>query len=149
MPPERRLPDDNCPVPEAGPLMRPVLIAFGWLCVMLGAIGVVVPGMPTTVFLIAAAWAFARSSRRFHDWLYGHKVFGAALENWRRHRVIPVRAKILAISMMSLSLVIVVAAGIGESMLLAGMLSVMLPASLYIVTRRSAIPQEYVPAKND
>jgi len=134
------LPGDNCPVPEAGPMMRPVLIAFGWLCVMLGGIGVVVPGLPTTVFLIIAAWAFARSSRRFHDWLYGHRVFGPPLQNWRRHRIIPVRAKVLAVSMMSLSLAIVVGTGVGDWTLPALMLSVMIPASLYIVTRASAIP---------
>ena len=77
----------------------------------LGAIGVVTPGLPATVFIIMAAWVFARSSRRFHGWLYNHKLFGPALINWERHRVIPPKAKVMVVSMMSLSAAMVAVIG--------------------------------------
>jgi hypothetical protein len=83
--------------------VRPLLIAFGWLNVGLGMVGTVVPGMPTTVFMLIALWAFAKSSPRFHEWLYNHSRFGPTLQAWHRHRVIPQRAKCLAGMTMAVS----------------------------------------------
>ncbi|MBT3991544.1 MAG: YbaN family protein [Rhodospirillaceae bacterium] len=132
---------DRCPVPEAKPWLRPILIVFGWTCVALGAIGAITPGLPTTIFLIMAAWAFSRSSRRFHAWLYGHKYFGPVVSNWDNHRVIPKKAKIMAVSMMSLSLAIVVVFFAKTMMVPLIMAGVMLPAAIYIVTRASDVPE--------
>ena len=133
---------DRCPVPEAKPWLRPVLVAFGWACVALGAIGAITPGLPTTIFLIMAAWAFSRSSKRFHEWLYSHKIFGPLISNWDSHRVIPKKAKIMAVAMMSLSLVIVVLF-IAKTMLLPMiMAAVMVPTAIYILTRASVVPEQ-------
>ena len=82
------------------PFVRILLIGFGWLNVGLAAIGVVVPGFPTTIFLIIALWAFSQSSRRLHSWLYNHRLFGPFLQNWKRYGVIPSRAKKGAILVM-------------------------------------------------
>ncbi|NNG12825.1 MAG: YbaN family protein, partial [Halobacteria archaeon] len=71
----------------------------------LGAVGTVVPGLPTTPFMLLALWAFSKSSQRFHDWLYTHRVFGPPLQQWRSHRVIPGKAKLLAVATMLLSFV--------------------------------------------
>ena len=60
------------------PLLRYAYLTLGWVCVGLGAIGVVVPGMPTVVFLLVAVWAFARSSERFHRWLLVRPCFRPA-----------------------------------------------------------------------
>jgi uncharacterized membrane protein YbaN (DUF454 family) len=84
--------------------MRPVFFLLGLCFFALGAVGAVVPGLPTTVFMILALWAFARSSERFHHWLYHHPLFGPPLQEWQQYRVIPLRAKLLAVSMMLLSL---------------------------------------------
>ena len=92
----------------ACPPARYGLIAFGWLCVGLGAIGAFLPVMPTTIFLILALWAFSKSSARLHRWLYGHPRLGRPLRAWHAHRVIPVPAKCLALGMMLLSLVYVI-----------------------------------------
>ncbi len=56
-----------------------------WLCLALGVIGIFVPGLPTTVFILMAGWAAARSSPRFHNWLEGHPLFGPMLRDWRKH----------------------------------------------------------------
>jgi len=77
--------------------MRAVYFLLGWSFFGLGAVGAVVPGLPTTPFMLLALWAFSKSSSRFHDWLYAHRLFGPHLHQWRDHRVIPVKAKFLAI----------------------------------------------------
>lgn len=78
---------------------------LGFVFFGLGLIGVLLPGLPTTVFMLLALWAFARSSERFHDWLYHHRLFGPPLQAWHTYRVIPLRAKVLAVTMMAGSLV--------------------------------------------
>ncbi len=83
---------------------RWALIAFGWLNVGLGVAGMVLPLLPTTVFLLIALWAFSKSSPRFHDWLYCHPRFGPGLRAWHRDRAIPFRAKIAASTMLTASL---------------------------------------------
>ncbi|MEE8515507.1 MAG: YbaN family protein [Alphaproteobacteria bacterium] len=94
--------------PAISPIVcRPVrygLLAIGWLNVTLGVIGLFLPVMPTTIFLLIALWAFSKSSHRFHRWLYNHPTLGVTIRDWHAHRVIPVKAKILAILVMSASL---------------------------------------------
>ncbi|MCH7711002.1 MAG: YbaN family protein, partial [Proteobacteria bacterium] len=80
------------------------LMALGWVNIGLGVLGMFLPVMPATVFLLIALWAFSRSSRRFHRWLYTHPTQGRTLRDWHSHRVIPLRVKILAVSMMTVSL---------------------------------------------
>ena len=93
--------------PAAGRLSRLQafpLLALGWFCVGLGVIGILLPVMPTTVFLLIALWAFARSSPRFHKWLLDHPALGRYITDWTEHRVIPVRTKIVALALMTMSL---------------------------------------------
>lgn len=80
----------------SGPL-RYAFLALGWLAVLLGFIGAFLPVLPTTPFLLVAAWAFARSSRRMRLWLYGHPRFGAFLRDWRDEGAIPLRGKVAAL----------------------------------------------------
>ena len=69
----------------------------GILSVLLGAIGVLLPLLPTTPFLLLAAFAFARSSERMHQWLLKHKTFGPLIENWHKYGSIDPRSKRIAI----------------------------------------------------
>ena len=78
-------------------MKRIMLLSLGWACVGLAFIGIFVPGIPTTPFLIVALWAFAQSSKKFHAWLLNHKRFGPILQNWESHRVVPRKAKILMV----------------------------------------------------
>ncbi len=75
---------------------RAAWFAFGMLALGLGLLGLVLPLLPTTPFILLAAFAFARSSQRWHDWLVEHRIFGPLIENWRRHGAIGRRAKALA-----------------------------------------------------
>lgn len=121
--------------------MRWALMAFGWLNVGLGLIGVVVPGMPTTVFLLIAVWAFSKCSVKFQRWLWEHPRFGSSIRAWHLHRVIPLRAKIMAAGMMTLS-VVIVAVFVAETWVMPVVLAaIMLPICLYIVTRASEAPE--------
>ena len=81
------------------PLKKVLWISLGILFVGLGAIGVVIPGLPTTPFLILAAACFIRSSQRLYDWLIQNKTFGPYLKDYREGKGIPKKAKILAVSM--------------------------------------------------
>jgi uncharacterized membrane protein YbaN (DUF454 family) len=85
-------------------LRRGLWFVAGWLCFGLGAIGAVLPGIPTTGPMLLALACFARSSPRFHDWLFHHRVFGPPLQRFKRDRIIPLKAKIMAIGSMALSL---------------------------------------------
>lgn len=86
--------------------LRYLLLAFAGVCVALGVIGIFVPGLPTTVFILMAGWAAARSSPRFSAWLESHRVFGPMLKNWRETRSVSRRAKWSATAMMTLCAVI-------------------------------------------
>lgn len=85
--------------------MRAFYILLGWMFFALGAVGVLIPVLPTTPFMILALWAFAKSSSRFHHWLYNHHFFGPPLQLWAQYHIIPRIAKIMAISVMALSMV--------------------------------------------
>ena len=120
--------------------LRYGLMVFAWVNVGLGLIGIVVPGMPTTVFLIIAAWAFSKSSLRFHRWLWNHPRFGPSIRSWHNHRVIPMKTKVLASAMMAASF-IYVTFFVAETWVLPALLAaVMVPACGYIVTRDSVDP---------
>jgi len=81
------------------PLLRLLWVGLGCFFVGLGAIGAVVPGMPTTVFLVLAAACFIRSSQRLYDWLISNKTFGPYLKDYREGKGIPLRAKVIALSL--------------------------------------------------
>ena len=88
---------------------RYALLICGWTNVVLGMIGAIVPGMPTTVFLLIALWAFTRSSPRCRTWLYTHPKGGPSLAAWSQYGVIPPRAKCLALTSMMVSFTIITA----------------------------------------
>ena len=129
--------ENRAAVVKKNPLARSALVVFGWLNVGLAFVGVALPGLPTTPFLLVAVWAFSRSSNRFHDWLYNHPRFGPTLRAWRDHRVVSVRAKALAVLTMALSLIYVIFFVAEDWVLPAVMACVMLPTAAWLVTRSS------------
>lgn len=85
--------------------MKTILLStLGWLFVALGMLGVVLPLVPTTPFLLVALMCFARGSPRFYRWLYHHCVFGEPLRAWQEERRIPKRTWLAMALMLSISL---------------------------------------------
>ncbi len=78
-------------------LARTLLITCGTLCVALGFLGIFLPILPTTPFLLLAAVCFARSSDRLYQWLLNNPWFGEYIRNYREGRGLPLRLKILTI----------------------------------------------------
>lgn len=81
-------------------------LIFAYLCAGLGIIGAFLPVLPTTPFLLLAAWAATRGSPELHRWLYQHPRFGPPLIAWEEKRAVSTPAKWLACTLMSLSWVI-------------------------------------------
>lgn len=84
--------------------VRYALLAIGWLCVALGVIGIFLPVMPTTPFLLLAAACFARSSQRFYLWLVNHKHLGPWIRDYLEGHGIPLKGKVYAIGLMWISI---------------------------------------------
>ena len=123
--------------------MRHVYFAGGILCLILGFIGVFLPLLPTTPFILLAAFCFSKSSERIHRWLLQHPRFGPLIRDWQEHRVIRPRAKLLASTMIGVTLgatlwatnfstfveLIVMATGLGVIVLICSFRSQPLPRS--------------------
>ena len=86
---------------KSNKLLRPFLIFIGWVFVGLGIIGIFLPVMPTTIFLILAAACFARSSEKFYYRLLNYKYLGKYIKDYMEKRGMPLRAKITAIIMLN------------------------------------------------
>lgn len=127
---------------------RHLLAALGMLLVAVGAVGVVLPVLPTTPFLILALWCFARSSDRFHNWLYHHRLFGPLLQDWDRYHVIPMYGKVASVGFMSASLAYVILFTGAPWWGIAGMAAVIAYAAWFVLTKPSRPPAE-VPTSDE
>ncbi len=81
-------------------LRQTLLVAAGLVALGLGLIGIVLPGLPTTPFVLLAAACFARASPRLHGWLTTHRYLGPMVRDWEANRSLPLRVKWIAITMM-------------------------------------------------
>ena len=82
-------------------IIRILLIILGSIFVAIGAVGILVPGLPTTPFMILAAACYIRSSNKLYNWLIKNKLFGKHIKNIREGKGIPIRVKIFAQVMMT------------------------------------------------
>ena len=121
-------------------MSRIILLALGWICVSLGFIGIFVPGLPTTIFLIIALWAFTKSSTKFRNWLLNHKRFGPILHNWQEHRVVPLRAKILMV-ILQISVVIIVQYTFDNLIITLGLTIILVLVAMYVISLPSKVPE--------
>ena len=121
---------------QRNPALRYALLAIGWLSVALGGIGIFLPVLPTTPFLLLAAACFMRSSKRFYLWLVNHRRLGPWIVDYLEGQGIPLKGKVYAIGLMWLSI------GISSYMVplfwaRAFMLSSAVLVSLYIIKQKT------------
>lgn len=120
---------------------RYLLTLLGCIMLMLGALGAVLPLLPTTPFLLAAAACFSRSFPRLEAWLLDHPRLGPPLRDWKRSGAISARAKVLAVSAMLLSyatFLLTTETGIAPQLLVALVLSC---CSTFILSRPAPLRQ--------
>ncbi len=106
----------------------------GLLALGLGIIGVVLPILPTTPFMLLATFCFAKSSKRLHDWLVNHRTFGPTVRDWHAHGAISKTAKISAVLTMAGVLALGFFLGLKTNLLIIQAV-VMLGAATFILTR--------------
>lgn len=85
--------------------VRIIGICLAFLCLTLGIVGIFVPILPTTPFLLLAAWLLARSSKRLHTWLLNHKILGSYIKDFQEHKALPIHVKVVSVSTLWLTLV--------------------------------------------
>ena len=116
--------------------VRLLWLLVGLMCVALGALGVVVPLLPTTPFLLVAAFAFARSSARLTRWLHEHRTFGPLIENWQKYGSIDRKSKTTSIVVIVLTPVITFLIGVlAPWWALAAQVAVLSCSATFILTR--------------
>lgn len=84
--------------------MKSILALLGLLSLGLGILGIFLPVLPTTPLLLLAAALFLRSNKKLYDWLINHPKFGPYITNFMKHKAIPLKIKILSVSMLWITL---------------------------------------------
>ena len=123
---------------------RPVRLLWcllGLTALALGIAGTVLPLLPTTPFILLAAFAFAQSSPRLHHWLTTHRRFGPLIANWQQHGAISRRTKQLSVAVMIGAFALSVALGV-RPLLLAIQALVLAGAATFVLTRPDGPPAE-------
>ena len=121
-------------------MKRIILLGLGWVCVSLGFIGIFVPGLPTTIFLIIALWAFTKSSKKLRFWLLNHKRFGPILRNWQEHKVVPRRAKIVMV--ITQAFVVIIVQYTFENLIITfGLTVILVIVAWYVISLPSRVPE--------
>lgn len=123
-PPDREAPDREAVRVHRSRAARAFFITAGFVSLALGIIGAFLPLLPTTVFVLVAAYCFARSSERFYTALLDNKHFGPAIRDWQQHKCISQSSKVYAI------VLIVISFGITTTSFVEGTLSIVLLALL-------------------
>jgi len=119
-------------------IWRSILFILGCLAVILGIIGVFLPGLPTVVFFLLAVYCFSRSSKRLENWILTHPLFGPGVIAWQQHGVISKKSKRLAITMICLSYACMLYFAQPKLWLALLVAGILLCVATFILTRPSA-----------
>jgi len=112
---------------------RKLLIGVGTLSTGLGIIGIFVPILPTTPFLLLAAACYMRSSERFYQWLIGNRIFGAYVKNYIEGRGMPARIKVLTILLLWLTIGLTVTFGVQNTIVRVVLICVAIGVTTHII----------------
>lgn len=125
---------------------RNLLIVAGTLSFALGVLGIFLPLLPTTPFLLLAGACYARASTKFYNWLMNHRVLGGYIRDWRSNKGIPVRTKVLALSLMAICFGISAVLVVKSLYPRIGFLSIGVLVAIYIIRlptrRQSEVPKK-------
>lgn len=88
---------------DATRIVRWLYLVAACICIALGTLGLVIPGLPTTPFLLLATWLAARSAPRLQAWLLNHRWFGPPLRDWENEHAVSTKAKVLAVVLLVVS----------------------------------------------
>ncbi len=116
-----------------------LLTTAGFVMLGVGGLGIVLPLIPTTPFVLAAAACFSRSSPRFERWLTNHPVVGQPLRDWREARAISTRSKAIAIATMAVGFAVLMASGT-HAALQVTVAAILLTCATFILSRPSRRP---------
>jgi uncharacterized membrane protein YbaN (DUF454 family) len=118
--------------------LRVVLVIVGTISLGAGVVGIFLPVLPTTPFLLLAAACYARASTRLYGWLLGQPAFGPIIVEWRRSRSLPPGVRIRALLLVALTFGVSIAL-VGDLLLRAGLVAtaLILAAFLYRIPTRS------------
>ncbi|MDY0870898.1 YbaN family protein [Dongia rigui] len=120
-------------------MTRAIWAALGLLSTGAGIAGIVLPLLPTTPFILLAAFCFARSSPRLEAWILTHRTFGPMIENWRRHGSVDRRAKRMALVLMGIAFLFSLALAL-PLWLLATQGAVLIAVAAFLLTRPDGPP---------
>lgn len=124
--------------------MRTLWFGFGLLTFVVALVGIVLPLLPTTPFLLLSAFAFSRSSPRVEAWLVGHPRFGPPIRDWRSSGAIARRNKAIAVAAMGFTVLLAWLSGVGTSVLVLQCV-VLVPVAAFVLSR----PEPPAPADSD
>jgi uncharacterized membrane protein YbaN (DUF454 family) len=134
--PESNEDPDQTPIVQ-NRILRGVLISIGTLCVALGLIGIFIPLLPTTPFLLLAAWCYARSSKRYYNWLISNKRFGKYIKDYREGRGIPLKAKVTAITLLWITILLSIVFIVSILLVRIIMIIIAVGVTIYIISIKS------------
>ena len=117
-------------------VIRRLLIIFGTIFTSLGIIGIFVPILPTTPFLLLAAACYMRSSERFHQWLLNNRIFGVYVKNYVEGRGMPIRIKISTILLLWTTIGLTVAFGVQNMVIRIVLICIAIGVTVHIILLR-------------
>ena len=126
---------------------RAVMLVIGFVSLGLGALGVLLPLLPTTPFILLAAFAFADSSEKMHQWLLDHNVFGPLIDDWRRYGSISRSAKIMTV--ISVIAILAISWWLDVAAWIIGIQALALSGTLVFVLSRPLPPRELRRSQNE
>ena len=122
-------------------IRKAVLIFAGTVCVALGVLGMFLPLLPTTVFLLMAAYCYSRSSERFHDWLLNNRLCGSYIRNYKSGQGISMRQKVTTISILWVSISVSIWLLGGKFWVTLLLLAVAIGVTLHLVLLKTYRPE--------
>lgn len=117
--------------------MKVICIILGYVALGLGVAGIILPLLPTTPFLLLAAALFFKGSPRLYEWLLNQKHLGPYIRNFREHKAIPLRAKIISVSLVWITFLYGICFVIEHSWLRVLLITLAIAISLYILSFRT------------